>query len=90
MMWGFGTGYGDATGSWIGMVLMMFFGLMVLVGMGLLLIWLVRTISLSTGGASGRSGVEDACDIARMRYARGEISQQEYYDICHTLTGDRR
>lgn len=82
MMYGYPGGYGSGAG-WLGMGLMMLFGLLFLIGLIVLIVWLVR----NAGGAGheqyGRR--DNACDIARDRYARGEIGKEEYEDICRTL-----
>lgn len=89
MMWDSGFGYGP--GSWIGMGLMMFFGLLVLIGVVLLIVWLARAAGSNGGGSGGgghyRSGVHEACDIARLRYARGEITREQFEEICRTVGG---
>lgn len=89
MMYGPGYGY-DGGGSWLGMGLMMFFGLLFLVGIVLLIVWLVRAASgpgSSQGPGPYRSGTHEACDIARMRYARGEITKEQFEEICRTVGG---
>lgn len=87
MMWGY-PGYGfDGGGGWIGMVAMMLFGLLFLVGIVLLIVWLVRN---SAGGGAGpmhRSGTQEACDIAKLRYARGEITKEQFDEICRGVGG---
>lgn len=87
MMW---DGYGYGMGSWIGMGFMMFFGLLVLIGIVLLIVWIAR----SAGGMGGMGGMHmgqhdgraRACDIARERYARGEITKEQYDEICKTVS----
>lgn len=86
MMYGYGY---NGVASWIGMGLMMFFGLLVLVGIILLIVWLARAPhggSQSTGQRYG-SATSDACDIAKLRYARGEITKEQFEDICRTVGG---
>lgn len=92
MMWdpGYGYGYGGI-GSWFGMGFMMLFGLLFVVGVVLLIIWLARSAG-GPGGAGGgyggyRSGTESACDIAKMRFARGEITKEQYDEICRAVGG---
>jgi putative membrane protein len=91
MMWDGGFSFG--AGMWIVMALMVFFGVLVLIGTVLLVVWLVRTIAGSAGSASSgtgigsRSGSATACDIAKQRYARGEITKEQYEEICHTVSG---
>jgi putative membrane protein len=89
MMGGYGYGYGPsmmAGGGWIGLLLMGFFWLLVTVGVILLIVWVVR--SGSHGGRSaGTAAHDDACGIAKVRYAKGEITKEQYLEICGTLKG---
>lgn len=74
-MMGYGTGVGFGLGGWLGM-----FGMIiVVVGVVLLIAWLVGRVAPATqmqppGGQPG----QDAFELLRMRFARGEISQDEY------------
>jgi len=81
MMWDGASGY-TGLGSWIGVGFMMLFGLMVLAGLVLLVIWLARG---QTGHPRGDAGTQAACDIAKQRYARGEISREQFDEICRTV-----
>lgn len=85
MMWDGGYGWGGM-GAWFGMGVMMFFGLLVLVGVLILIVWLARSGSTQSGGQIG-SGTSAACDIAKQRYARGEITKDQFDDICRTVGG---
>lgn len=85
MMYGY-PGYGSGAGAWMGIGLMMFFGLIVLVGIVLLVVWIVRS------GSHGpmmmhQSGTSAACDVAKQRYARGEITKEQFDEICRTVGG---
>lgn len=119
MMWDGGWGV-SALGMWVAMAFAVFFGLMVLVGLVLIVVWAARaaggrdegrggdrgwderggprnqrdwTVGSAPGGWDERGGggqaggVEQACDAARMRYARGEISREEYEEICRVVRG---
>jgi len=50
------------------------FWLLVVIGVILLIVWVVR----QTSGREGGRGGETALDILKKRYARGEISKEEY------------
>jgi putative membrane protein len=83
MMGGFGNfgGFG-----WIGMVLNLVITVGVIVGLVLLVVWAVRRVS--GGSASGgfkNVEVQSARDIAQARYARGEISREDYQQIVSDL-----
>lgn len=84
MMMGYDGGFGWG-GMWFGWLMMFGFTVAVVV----LIVWLVR---LSTPGAEGSSAtssgehhMQSALDILQTRYARGEISKEEYLDARATL-----
>lgn len=80
MMGGFG-GFG-----WIGMILNLVITLGVIIGLVLLVIWAVRKIGGGSIGSGGQNSVgQPARDIAQARYARGEISRDEYQQILSDL-----
>jgi putative membrane protein len=62
-------------------------GFLVLIGFILLVVWLVTRSwggANSSGGSSG--GRSNALDIASERYAKGEISHEEFEKIKKNLT----
>jgi putative membrane protein len=84
MMGGYG-GYGAYGGSWLGVGMMWFFGIVLLVGLVLLLVWIVRMAQGTGGHSSVPAPGSDPCNIAKVRYAKGEITKEQYEEICHTL-----
>ena len=89
--YGFNSGYGMMGGGWLGGVLMMFFGLLVLAGLVLLVVWAVKAGSghghATPGGPGMRGpiGHDEAQAIAKKRLASGEITAEQYRDIMQTL-----
>lgn len=75
MMWWDGFGWG--WGMWLGMIFMVIFWVAVIV----LIVWAIRHFSMRSG-TSGPS----ALDIARERYAKSEISQEEFEKIKKSLS----
>ncbi len=71
-MW-FGHGFG-----WVGLI---FGGLMMLLFWGGLIALVVLAVR-----AFSTSGVRTALEIAKMRYARGEIGKTEYEEMRQDLT----
>jgi putative membrane protein len=97
MMGGYGRGYygganGMMGGGWLGDILFFAFGLLILAGIVLLVVWAMRTMS---GGHSQAgpgapptqmpSQQDEACAIARKRFASGEITKEQYEEICKSL-----
>lgn len=90
MMYGGGYGPGMMGGGyglvWLGMA---FFGFLFLVGLALLALWAIRAgHGGMMGGATGRGHMkasDAAYDVARERYARGEITAEEFDDIKQRL-----
>ncbi len=91
MMYGYGNNM--MGGGWFGWLLMVFFGLLVLVGVVLLVISVARSMTghQSPSGqvqhpAPGVApGHDEAVAIARRRLASGEITKEEYDGIIQAL-----
>jgi putative membrane protein len=92
MMYGRGLelGYGMMGGGWFGAVMMLVFGLLVIAGIVLLVVWAVRTSHLAHSGTSvgsRRSAPEsdEAVAVCRRRFASGEITKEQYDEIMGAL-----
>lgn len=91
---GYGSGYGNMMGgSAFGGLAMHLFGLLLVVGFVLLVIWAVRASgqhghgnpALATPKQPGMAGHDEAMAIARRRLASGEITPEQYTEIARTL-----
>lgn len=74
---------GGGMGPW--MLLGWVVPLLVLIGLGALAVWAIRTLAGDSGG--GRSA-NDALEVARDRYARGEIDREEFRAIRSDLVSE--
>lgn len=97
MMGGYGRGIGygyDMMGSsWLGGLLIVLFGLLVLAGIAALIVWAVR----ASGGHHGHTGAgpmapgaptyDEAVATARKRFASGEITREQFDEIMAALGG---
>lgn len=76
---GFG-GFGNL--GWIGWIINLVLTVGILIGLVLLVIWAVRRITRNQQGSifssSQSSGMATARDVLQTRYARGEITREEY------------
>ncbi len=74
--WGMGPGMmGNWGMGWFGGIFMMIFWVLILVGLGFFIKWLIQSTSRSqTGGGSDNRTLE----ILKERYARGEIDNTEF------------
>lgn len=78
--------YGYGGMGWIGMILGLIITIGVVVGLIILVVWIVRRTSGNTNQSNsnvlpGQSGR----DIAQARYAKGEITRDEYQQILSDL-----
>ena len=85
MMYGYGLGY-----------LVMFVGavvaILLLIGLVVLVVWAVRRSGSGAGGTLGGSMGGSATaqtpkEILQMRYARGEITREQYQQMMQDLNG---
>ena len=78
-------GYGNM--GWIGMILGSIVSIALLIGLVLLVVWAVRRMSANSyQPGSQTSAGQPARDIAQARYAKGEISREEYQQILSDLS----
>ena len=75
MHWDYGWGMGFGFG-WIAM----------LIFWALLILGIVYLVKMITGGLKKEGKEEAAIDILKMRYAKGEISKEEFEKIKDDLT----
>ena len=81
-MWMHNYGFGGFGG--IGMIFVGLIWLAILVGIVLLVVWLVRQFSHS--GYHGGHRADDAMEILRQRYARGEITREQFEQMKKDLS----
>ena len=83
--WGMGPGMmGNWGMGWFGMIFMMIFWVLVIVGLVFLIKWLIQTTS--SGKASEQTGSR-AIKILKERFARGEIDRAEFESKKKDLLG---
>jgi putative membrane protein len=73
-------------GGWLWMGLMVLLMLVFWGGVIALIIWVITRFTRREVPHDSRSGRPDALDIARERYARGEITKEQFEQIKKDLT----
>ena len=82
--WGMGPGMmGNWGMGWFGMIFMMIFWVLVIVGLVFLIKWLIQ--ASSSGKAAQQTG-HRAVEILKERYARGEIDKAEFESMKRDLS----
>jgi putative membrane protein len=80
-------------GGWWGILIALFW-LLVIAGIVVLIVWAVRQMSRGAHGhnvpgtgyyTEPGQPKDEACEVARMRYARGEITREQFDEICRGL-----
>lgn len=83
--WQMGPGMmGNWGMGWFGMIFMMIFWILLIVGMVFLIKWLIQSTSRDKTSGSGGSR---ALEILKERYARGEIDKNEFESKKKDLLG---
>jgi len=81
-------GFGDfGTFGWIGMILNWVITIGLIVGVVLLIVWVVKRLGPSGQGATTTSATAGGSprDILQIRYARGEITREQYQQMLADL-----
>ncbi|MHB0965672.1 MAG: SHOCT domain-containing protein [Bellilinea sp.] len=79
--------YGYGNMGWIGMILGALVSIALLIGLVLLIVWAVRRMSATPYQSGSQTSLgQSARDIAQARYAKGEISRDEYQQILSDLS----
>ncbi len=72
-------GYG-----WIGMIINLVFWLVILGGLAWLVVWAVRRSGTGSTPGNPVTGITPK-EIAQLRYARGEITREQYQQLLEDL-----
>lgn len=79
MMYGYG-GFGS-----LGLILNLVITIGVIVGIVALVIWLVRRLGTETGSTTRTAEAHSPQEILQVRYARGEITREQYQQMADDL-----
>ena len=87
MMYGYGSGVGFGLGGWLGMLGM----IIIVIGVIVLIAWLVGRVAPATQpqAPTVQPAGQDAFELLRMRFARGEITEDEYRSAKQVLEDKR-
>ena len=88
MMWGWPNMMGGFFGGgmgWIGMILGFIFFILIIIGIILFIVWLVKRVAHS--GTEHPKISNKAMEVLKERYAKGEITKDQYEDIKKDLLG---
>lgn len=81
MMHGYGFGGMGLFGGWIGLI----FNLAILVGIVILVVWAVKRFTNGSTSGNQFPGNQNPREILQARYARGEITRDQYQQILQDL-----
>lgn len=74
-------GYWYGSLGWIGMIIKLVLSIGVIIGLVFLVIWIVKQLSNNNLGRSLVNAAPSAVEIAKERYAKGEITREEYQKL---------
>lgn len=85
----YGSGFNMMNGGWLGGLLMLLFGALIVAGIVLIIIWAVRHSSAqATSGPTasrGDTARDEAVAIAKRRLASGDITKEQYEELIRIL-----
>ena len=87
-MMGFGSGLGFGLGGWLSML----GGILLMIGVVVLIVWaLGRTVQPDQGAqpTAPRPAAQNALEVLRLRFARGEMTADEFLAAKQILENER-
>ena len=78
-------GYWNGPLGWIGMIINLVLTIGIIIGLVFLVIWIVKQLSNSNLGQTSSNAASSAIEIAKVRYAKGEITREEYQKLIADL-----
>jgi len=73
------------TWGWIGMILHLVFWVGLFAGLTLLVVWAIRRARVPAANVSYADGGPNAKEILQVRYARGEVTREQYENMKRDL-----
>jgi len=70
--------------GWIGMIINLVLTIGLIIGIVFLVIWIVKELNNNNGGKQKNVG-SSAIEIAKIRYAKGEITRDEFQNLLTDL-----
>lgn len=67
--------------GWIGMVINLVISVALTIGVVFLVIWIVKRLSNNNSGRELNNNASSAVEIAKERYAKGEITREEFQNL---------
>ncbi len=74
-------GYWNGGLGWIGMIINLVILVALIIGLVFLVIWIVKRLSNNNSGQMPNNAASSAVEIAKERYAKGEITREEYQKL---------
>ena len=71
--------------GWIGMVINLIISVALIIGLVFLVIWIVKRLSNNNSGRMLNNAAPSAVEIAKERYAKGEITREEFQKLITDL-----
>lgn len=82
MMHGFGFGGMGLLGGWIGLI----FNLAIIIGIVILVVWAIKRFTSGSVNGNQTLGNQAPREILQARYARGEITRDQYQQMLQDLS----
>lgn len=78
-------GYWFGAYGWVGMIISLVFWILVLGGLAWLVVWAVRRSGTGTNNIQSPTTITPK-EIAQQRYARGEITREQYQQLIEDIS----